>query len=80
MGDHQHVAARGVDGDASREAVGAEFRSERDALLPVACRRARTRLVIVRSLIPASQRGSLPARPVGLDFGFLATYIGDAGN
>ena len=37
MRHHQHVAPRRIDRDAGGEAVGAEFRIERAALLPVAC-------------------------------------------
>src|SRR5580704_11857933 len=38
VSDHQHVAARGVDRYASRQAIGAELRLERLTFLRIACR------------------------------------------
>ena len=57
MRDHQHVAARRIDRDAGREAVGAEFRLERAALLPVACG-AGTMFGLALSFIPGLSPGA----------------------
>ena len=78
MRDHQHVAARGVDRDASGQAIGAELRIKRAALLPVACR---IRLKFGSLVHPRLTCPPLMARLSirvfqALDFGFLATYIG----